>query len=146
MLTKRVVKSFFDGKIFPEGEAEAEEAPQVKRRRHVKSPVCLHFTNGGIAKLYIGHPTVYDSGLYDRFVDGAAAARHRYEHFTNGCIVKLYTGHPTLFDSGIYDCQLQNDYGIAETEGQIEVVVGCQYLAFCLIRPNANKTCCKKFL
>jgi len=27
MLTKRVVKRFFDGEIFPQGEVEAEEAP-----------------------------------------------------------------------------------------------------------------------
>jgi len=66
--------------------------------------------------------TLTSSYCSDRFVDGAAVARHRYEHFTNGGIAKLYIGRAAVDDSGLYHCRLQNDYGIAETEGQIEVV------------------------
>jgi len=29
-----------------------------------------------------------------------------------------------VVDSGLYHCRLQNDYGIAETEGQMEEVAG----------------------
>ena len=41
MLTKRVVKRFFDGEIFPQGEVEAEEAPIGKAKTAREEPCLL---------------------------------------------------------------------------------------------------------